>query len=817
MTQSNENSQILENSTSFIQGLQPKKSEIKYTIGPYQILKEIGKGGMGEVLLAYDTKCGRRIALKKIRADLIEHKKMQDRFLKEARITSQLTHPAIMPIYVIEDENGVVYYTMPFVQGENLKRILLKTREQEKKGEELHHLGGSIPALVRVFITVCHAIAYAHSNGVIHRDIKPENIIIGKFGEVIILDWGLAKIIGEADDDLEVFGKKTTKDELTQVGKVVGTINYMAPERATGKEASVQTEIYALGVMLYQILTLCNPFYRKSLEEFKKIAKKEKIVDPTVIAPYRDVPRLLAQIALKCLEFDPKKRFKDVESLIRELENYIEGRSEWFQIAKLDPKKKTDWEFQENVLILEHIAIKRSLDVSEWVNLMISKASFTENTKIEAKVTIGKKNQGLGFLLSVPEAVERVHLNDGYCLWLGTQNNKTTKLLRSTVEVIDAPEIFLESGKTYHIRIEKVDHSIYFYLNDSLQFSYITQVPLVGTHIGLVTRDADYKLEDFYIYVGGQNITVNCLAVPDAFLANKDYAKALIEYRRIGYSFPGRAEGREAQFRAGITILEEAKNEKQKKKKRRLFELSLQEFEKLHLGPGAPLEYLGKALCYQTMNDKEDEIKCYELAFRRYSNHPLLPLLQEHLIYRMHECSRLHRKTTYKFVLTAIRHLSEKTISRHTKKLMNSLQQHWENLPFIEDDASFAKQLFGIKLAFWTANPHALTEYIDELFKVEKMPIKTIANALFCLIELGAYRAAKGYIKKLGITNQPEIDLLNIAIVANEKGVNSVIGALKKKPFAKAGLGISRLIIYLMELSIEKKQLFRCSSVLRSC
>ena len=150
---------------------------------------------MGEVYSVFDLFCGRRIALKKIRSDLINHMQVKRRFLKEARITCQLMHPAIIPIYSIQDSGPAAFYTMPFVEGETLKQIIRKTRQQEKKGEEPDHIGGSIPALMRIFITICQAVAYAHAKGVIHRDLKPENIIIGKYGEVLILDWGLAKFI----------------------------------------------------------------------------------------------------------------------------------------------------------------------------------------------------------------------------------------------------------------------------------------------------------------------------------------------------------------------------------------------------------------------------------------------------------------------------------------------------------------------------------------------------------------------------------------------------------------------------------------------
>ncbi|MFI5343722.1 MAG: protein kinase, partial [Chlamydiales bacterium] len=337
----------------------------------YQIMETIGKGGMGEVFAAFDPQCKRRIALKRIRLDLLEHPQIRHRFLKEAHITCQLTHPAIIPIYAIQSSPESVFYTMPLVEGETLKQILRKTRRQEKKGEKLDHIGGSIPALMRIFVTVCQAVAYAHSKGILHRDLKPENVIVGKYGEVLILDWGLAKWIDQkCEDEFEIgLPNEPAKSHFqTRMGKVVGTIAYMAPERATGEPANIQTDIYALGVMLYQMLALRNPFQRGSLEEFRKKAHLEELIDPIIAAPHRDVPKMLAQYTLKCLAKDPKERYHTVDELIHDLETYVEGRSEWFHMADLNINEKADWEFQENVLLAEHIAITRTTEEAEWVS-----------------------------------------------------------------------------------------------------------------------------------------------------------------------------------------------------------------------------------------------------------------------------------------------------------------------------------------------------------------------------------------------------------------------------------------------------------------
>lgn len=798
---------------SFLQEHLPESEQILFSIGPYQTLRSIGKGGMGEVFLAYDTTCGRRLALKKIRPDLLEHKQLYNRFLKEARITSQLTHPAIIPIYSIHSEDQLIYYTMPYVEGQTLKELLRYARQQEKKGEKLDHLTESISALMRIFLSICQAIAYSHSKHILHRDLKPENIIVGQYGQIVILDWGLAKLIKSAEE--EGPAKEEGEEEnsrrlhhLTNIGKVVGTVAYMAPERALGQPANVQTDIYSLGVILYQLLTLKHPFHRESLKSFRKNMHMEKLIDPIEIAPYRDIPRSLSLVVLKCLAPNPEQRYQTVDELIHDIENYLEGRSEWFQIAELRINKKTDWEFQENVFIAEHVALTRGTEASDWVNLMISKDSFQETLKIEARVKIGENGHGIGILLSVPEAAERQHLNDGYCLWLGTDNNKTTKLLRSTVEVMSSSDVFLKRNEWVQVRIEKIENNIHVSLNDVPQFSYISHLPLAGTHVGLLLRDADFILEDFFVFVGSQNVMVNCLAVPDAFLAHKDYATALNEYRRIGYSFPGRAEGREAMFRAGITLLEQAHNTAEAEQKALLYDLAQEEFHKLYRTPGAPLEYLGKALVYQSLKDYEEEAKCFELAYRRYPRHPLLPILEEQIVYRMHDSSRYNRQATFNFILLVIRFLPSVAVSQNTVKLLQSLSRHWESLFFIETDSHPSKELerysFGIKLAFWLARPYVLAEIIDEALKLKQPSAIEAANALFCLIELGSWKLAEVKLQEISEhIPQSTKAFVGIALTCHRASIDDAVKeALKCRP-DEPSRQLERLLLYIAETALD--------------
>ncbi len=783
----------------------------------YEILQVIGKGGMGEVFLAFDKQCERRIAIKRIRSDLLEHPQIRRRFLKEAYITCQLTHPAIIPIYAIASTNASVYYTMPFLEGQTLKQIIRHARQQEKNGILAGHLENSIPALVRIFMTVCQGVAYAHSKKILHRDLKPENIMIGKYGEVFILDWGLAKFLEHvqseneevlADDNIVDFQNQN----ITRLGKVVGTVAYMSPERALGNPATIQSEIYALGVILYQLLTLQSPFKRTTLSEFRQIWSKEKWIDPVLAAPYRDVPSILAKAVARCLTHVPEDRYQAVDELIKDVENYLEGRSDWFHIANLDIKNKNDWEFQEHVLMPGYTAITRGAEETEWVTLMISQQSFAGNVRIETSAYLKDKGMGIGILLSVPEIAERTSINDGYCLWLASDLNRSTRLFRSNVEVMHAYDVFLPRHQWVCIRVEKIERSIHLYLNDVLQFSYITHLPLMGTHIGFISRDDYFDLEPLSVAIGNLNLMVNCLAVPDAFLAHGDFSQALSEYRRIAYSFPDRTEGREALFRAGLTFIEQAKNETDKSF---YLEMALDEFEKLHGSLSGPLEYLGKALVYQTLSEDVEEIKCFELAYRRYPRHPLLSILQEQILSRTHALSRYQRISTYRFVLLIACYFPFSAIDAHTQRLCASLEKHWEVLPFIieEERQNGPQQITRliIPLSFWLVKPHSLGEVIDAFIQNGKSSTSTsalaIGNACACLLELGAYKFAQAKLNM--VIDQLVIDspsmTANLAkmLALHSDGLENGFDNLFNDTFTSIDSFQKRTLLYFMDLALD--------------
>lgn len=219
----------------------------------YTWVSEVGAGGLGKVWLARDNDLSREVALKEIKPGSSSDEAIR-RLIKEAQITGQLQHPGIVPVYEVNHE-GRPFYTMKLVNGETLSKAIRKYHEAKQAGDNDLL---TERRLLTVFLSVCDAIAYAHSRGVIHRDLKPDNIVLGEYGEAIVLDWGLARQMSSDQEDLPpIVVTEEGRTDATQAGQKLGTPGYMAPEQAAGhvEQMDHRTDIYGLGAILFEILT----------------------------------------------------------------------------------------------------------------------------------------------------------------------------------------------------------------------------------------------------------------------------------------------------------------------------------------------------------------------------------------------------------------------------------------------------------------------------------------------------------------------------------------------------------------------------------
>jgi eukaryotic-like serine/threonine-protein kinase len=245
----------------------------------YTLIRKLGQGGLGTVWLARDNSLQRYVALKEVNEAMQGNPATVSRFSHEAVVTGRLEHPSIVPIHQFakDIESGQTFYTMRFLGKQTMQDAIVEYHERREDGDHdpmlLHHL-------LSAFVSVCQAIAYAHSRNVVHRDLKPENIALDRYGQVIVLDWGLAKTIGESDLHNEVVGDSSfdqSHTHKTVAGQVMGTPMYMAPEQAAGRvdEIDERTDVYGLGAILFEILTGDPPGGRshRSITSGSKVAE----------------------------------------------------------------------------------------------------------------------------------------------------------------------------------------------------------------------------------------------------------------------------------------------------------------------------------------------------------------------------------------------------------------------------------------------------------------------------------------------------------------------------------------------------------------
>ncbi|HYF50377.1 MAG TPA: protein kinase [Planctomycetota bacterium] len=305
----------------------PRASEL----GPYEILKEIGRGGMGLVVQGYDQALKREVAIKTLHPQTRADPVKRMRFIKEAQITGQLEHPGIVPVHYLGwDGEGNEFFSMKLASGEPLDKIL----ERWHKGDAKTLQKYSLTRLLSIFERVCETIEFAHSRSVMHRDLKPGNVMIGTHGEVWVLDWGLAKVIGSSDDESRPAAsdegpkpriKSDVANDVTLDGLVVGTPEYMAPEQAAGEVLDEGVDIFALGAILYEILTSQPPRTGTTVNEIVTKAAQGRFTPVRRTAKGKNAPAALSAVAEKCLAPERRKRYSSVQDLIQDLRSYAAG------------------------------------------------------------------------------------------------------------------------------------------------------------------------------------------------------------------------------------------------------------------------------------------------------------------------------------------------------------------------------------------------------------------------------------------------------------------------------------------------------------
>ena len=281
----------------------------------------LGEGGTAKLFLTEDVNLHRKVAYKTLHKDLQNSEIETQRFVREARVTANIQHPGTVPVYELgRDREGQLFFTMKRVYGQDLRQILLDLKHEVPEIVEKFPL----PRLLDILIQVSQTIAYAHEIGVIHRDLKPANIIVGKFGEVYVLDWGLAKVLGGKSLAAKLDGDgKPANLSLTRSGMHYGTPLYMTPEIARGlSDLDEKSDVFSLGVLLFEMLTLKSFLQGEDITEIKKKLLDEPYPLPREVAPERKIPRDLQSICMKALHRSRGHRYSQARLFLEDLQRF---------------------------------------------------------------------------------------------------------------------------------------------------------------------------------------------------------------------------------------------------------------------------------------------------------------------------------------------------------------------------------------------------------------------------------------------------------------------------------------------------------------
>ncbi|MGI5864398.1 MAG: protein kinase domain-containing protein [Myxococcales bacterium] len=358
--------------------------------GRYEVRGIHGRGGQARVLLAFDKQMQREVALKVLRepggdegTQLAWTKRSTPgslRFLREARVTGQLEHPNIVPVYEVgRRTDGSLYYTMRLVRGRTLAKVLAECHGLQ---ERLKRLGS--------FWDMCHAVAYAHSRGVVHRDIKPDNAMVGEYGETVLLDWGVAKLKGERDirarDLHRVLEKMKASADETAFGTTVGTPSYMSPEQAKGLVDDIddRSDVWGLGAVLYEVLTGRPPFVGPTASETLEKVIGEPLTPVREVCP--EAPPELAAIAEKALSKEKEHRYQSARELAAEIESFMTG-------GRVNAYQYSSWELFKRFAAQNKIAMATAALLLVVIVVALFGVSVTlrrESQSLEREMTARK-------------------------------------------------------------------------------------------------------------------------------------------------------------------------------------------------------------------------------------------------------------------------------------------------------------------------------------------------------------------------------------------------------------------------------------------
>jgi serine/threonine-protein kinase len=742
-------------------------------ISGYRVDTVLGYGGMGEVFQTHDPVLDRPVALKRIRAANAKDAAARARFILEARITARLQHPAIIPVYHFSEHEQDVFYTMRPVAGLTMaEQIDYLIEHPEELMEEW-----TVAHQVRLFLQALSAVAYAHANGIVHRDLKPANIMVGPFEEVVVLDWGVAKTLEESEANIRIPTELRLPDPLaTGPHAMVGTPRYMAPEQLEGQPASVQSDVFALGVTLYELLALQPPWRGDTVRTMLE-AMQSAPACPTRLQPARDIPQRLVDVLWRALAPEPADRYHEVNAFAHDLAHALEGRAAWMRDART-----RHWRLVEGYASTEEdYTILRSRGRRNLFHYAC-RGSFTGNLRFTFDFMVSRGQHVLGVLLNAPV---RQRTDDdeerGYRINVVGGRSRSVSLGRQGRDVTGAVLPAITPKRWYRVTVLRVENRLSLIFDGEEVYSYTDPIPLRGGGLALIGRSSvGVRLRNLRVDSQGVGATVSCLSVPDAFFNRSQFDDARDEYVRIATSLSGRREGRDAAFRAGLCLVHSARRESDSELREMLLEDAGELIEELFAPQPSCMAELGRAMVAVERGDYARAAARVSFAVRKYPDDPQLSSLKEWLLSSLHRARpAAQRRLIVQLLPVALKGCREGWGARALAELVRDIRRGWEFPGFLNgrfngklsDPVCRAELLTYV--GFLGAQPDHVHRALDLLADDGSLSPSHAADAAFAFIELGLVDAAAAVLDRARSCSG---DLDAPALVWCESAVTAALG-----------------------------------------
>ena len=520
----------------------------------YDIERLVARGGMGAIYKTRDVQCERVVALKMLPTTTAGElpPNSQALFVSEAQITSQLEHPNIVPIHELgTDEEGNTFYTMKYIRGVSLSEILSSLRRGDNPAViEQYPLG----RLLTIFQKACDAVAFAHSKGIIHRDLKPGNIMIGDYGEVLVLDWGLARRLDRESDRIQ-----------EPSGEIIGTPIFMSPEQARGRDGELdeRSDIYSLGAVLYNILALQPPVQGETVREILNQIIQGQIVAPIALrqtmetssetgtiaksihfphCPDGQIPPILSDLVMKAMALNPSDRYPSVRSLQKAIEAYQNGFV-WHLVLDddfSDMNVASRWNILEGECEVKPGELRLR---GGQPQILLLRRDLAGDVRIEFECRQeGAYLNEIGCILgAIPAATAWDTLVSGYQLKFGAHDNSLNIVSRGEKILSEHTASPLASGQTYRVCVERIGPRLKFTVNDQEVFNLVDPDPLTGadrTGVGLIGWLSDTRYTRIKVFSLGTPWKADVIDIAERHLQKGNYGTAMDLFQEILLSFP---------------------------------------------------------------------------------------------------------------------------------------------------------------------------------------------------------------------------------------------------------------------------------------